>query len=267
MKSAFWWSAIIVLWVGIAAFFYYWKHNEAREPQLQPPPRAEAPPAPETKVEPQIRHPIEGIASEGQETSLPALAESDKAAQEALGGLYGQKATEQFFYPTDIIRRIVATVDNLPRQKAALRLMPVKPVPGQFVTAGEEASRSIGADNYRRYAPYVLVAEAVDAKKLVTAYVRFYPLFQQAYKELGYPTGYFNDRLVETIDNLLAAPDVQGPVKLVRPKVMYQFADPQLEQLSAGQKIMVRIGAENAARIKTRLRDIRRELTGETSRP
>ena len=57
----------------------------------------------------------------------------------------------------------------------------------------------------------------------------FYPLFQQAYQALGYPNGYFNDRLVVTIDNLLAAPDVTADVALVRPNVMYQYADPKLE--------------------------------------
>jgi hypothetical protein len=102
----------------------------------------------------------------------------------------------------------------------------------------------------------------VDVKKLVAVYVHFYPLFQQAYKDLGYPTGYFNDRLVEVIDHLLDAPDVQGPVKLIRPSVMYRFADPELEALSAGQKNMVRMGSENSARIKAKLKEIRRWLTG-----
>jgi hypothetical protein len=106
----------------------------------------------------------------------------------------------------------------------------------------------------------VKLAQAVDAKQLVALYVYFYPLFQQAYEELGYPKKYFNDRLVEAIDDFLAAPEVSGPVKLVRPKVMYEFADPALEALSAGQKILIRMGPENAALIKTKLRDLRREL-------
>ena len=56
---------------------------------------------------------------------------------------------------------------------------------------------------------------------------------------------------------------MQGPVKLVQPSVMYQFADRELEALSAGQKIMIRMGAENAARIKAKLKEMRRELTGQ----
>jgi hypothetical protein len=47
---------------------------------------------------------------------------------------------------------------------------------------------------------------------------------------------------------------------VVRPKVLYQFADPDLETRSAGQKILLRMGAENAARVKAKLTEIRREL-------
>jgi DUF3014 family protein len=90
-----------------------------------------------------------------------------------------------------------------------------------------------------------------------------YPLFQQAYQELGYPKKYFNDRLVQVIDHMLATPSIKEPVALVRPKVLYEFEDPELEDLSAGQKIMIRIGPENAAAMKAKLREIRQELATE----
>jgi hypothetical protein len=102
--------------------------------------------------------------------------------------------------------------------------------------------------------------EAVEAKRLVAAYAHFYPLFQVAYQELGYPNRYFNDRLVEAIDDLLAAPEVAAP-QLVQPKVLYQFADAELEARSAGQKILMRMGPQNAARVKAKMRSIRTELT------
>ena len=124
----------------------------------------------------------------------------------------------------------------------------------------------IGPDNWARYAPYVAIAQAVDAKKLVDFYVHFYPLFQQAYEGLGYPKGYFNDRLIEAIDDLLAAPDIGDPIKLVQPKVLYQFADPKLEARSAGQKIMIRMGAANAAKVKAKLAEIRQALMARSAK-
>jgi hypothetical protein len=154
-------------------------------------------------------------------------------------------------------------VDNLPREKAALRLMPVRPAAGRILLDGEGETRSIAASNAARYRPYVALAESVDSAKLVEAYVRLYPLFQQAYRELGYPEGYFNDRLVQVIDHLLEAPEIKGPVSVVQRKVLYEYADPELERRSAGHKILIRVGPENAARLKAKLRELRSELAKE----
>ena len=104
------------------------------------------------------------------------------------------------------------------------------------------------------------VLQTLDSRALARGYADSYPLFQRAYAELGFPNNRFHDRLLEAIDDLIEAPEPAGPVKLVRPKVFYQFADAELESLSAGQKIMVRMGAENAAKVKAKLREIRREL-------
>lgn len=255
MKRTIWWL-IVIFGIGVFAFIFYhaWQKTQP-EPQRQP---AAAPPAPTPPAEPQIRFPIQ---REPQEKPLPALNESDPAVKEALGGLWRDKTLEQFFHLKDFIRRVVATIDNLPRNKLALRLMPVKQAARQFLTTGKDEGLALSPGNAARYAPYMRLADAIDIKKLVALYVHLYPLFQQAYQELGYPKGYFNDRLVEVIDHLLAAPEVQAPVKLVQPKVFHQFADPELEARSAGQKILMRVGNENAARLKGKLREIRGELT------
>src|SRR5690348_12735538 len=102
--------------------------------------------------------------------------------------------------------------------------------------------------------------EQADTPKLVQTYVHYYPLFQKAYVDLGYPNGYFNDRLVEVIDNLLATPEVKGPLKLTVPHVLYEYADAELQSRSAGQKLLLRMGPENAAKVKAKLREIREKV-------
>ena len=67
--------------------------------------------------------------------------------------------------------------------------------------------------------------------------------------------------LGQFIDHLLAAPEMTGPIAVVAPHVQYQYADPELEAQSAGRKLMMRAGPENTAAIKSKLREIRRELT------
>ena len=79
------------------------------------------------------------------------------------------------------------------------------------------------------------------------------------------PDGYFNDRLVEVIDHLLATPEVAGPIKLTQPGVFYQYADPSIEERSAGQKAMIRLGSQNAAIVKEKLRALRKEVVKQSA--
>ncbi len=87
------------------------------------------------------------------------------------------------------------------------------------------------------------LVQSTDTKQLGALYIRYYPLFQQAYEDLGYPGQYFNDRLVQVIDHLLQTPDVRGPIQLKQGRVFYEYADPALEARSAGQKLLLRMGA------------------------
>ena len=256
MKPALRWTAVGIAAAGIAAALVLRPWEQAEAPRPAPPPRVDATPKPAPDATPKIGFPVPADTA-----PLPALEQSDSALREALAALFGRKAFETLFGQQDIVRRIVATVDNLAREKAAQRLMPVLPAKGPFATTGAGESLAIDARNAARYAPQVELASSVDTAALVAAYVRHYPLFQQAYRELGYPAGYFNDRLVQVIDHLLATPDATVPVRLVQRKVLFEFADPELETRSAGQKILLRIGPENAARMKARLKDIRRALT------
>lgn len=262
MNKPLGWVIFVLATILVAAAVYFGLRVLQPPQQGKPVPPAVAPLAPEATPEPRIRYPVPA-----EERPLPALGKSDAAVGEAVTELLSDRSLARFFNIQEFVRRVVATVDNLPREKLAPRLMPVKPVPPPFVASGTDESAVIGSENAARYSGYVRIVEAVDAQKLVAFYVRYYPLFQQAYQELGYPKGYFNDRLVDVIDMLLATPEEKEPVRLVRPKVFYQFADPELEALPAGQKILIRMGAENSAKVKWKLREIRGELARQPPKP
>ena len=100
----------------------------------------------------------------------------------------------------------------------------------------------------------------LEMEQFVKLYMRFYPLIQEAYDALGYKNRYFNDRFIFVIDHLLKTPEVIGTIQLVQPKVFYEYADPALESLSAGQKILLRIGPANMAILKAKLVEIRKGL-------
>jgi hypothetical protein len=243
----------VVVVIAIGAALYYWRTRQAVEQQ----PVAEAPATPPS-AEPPIKHPI---AEEAPEAPLPPLGESDKAVHESLTGLFG-RSLEEVLTPKDIVRNAVVTIDNLPRKKTAVQRWPVKPTPGELAASGAE-ELTLSDANYKRYATAVQLVQKADAQQLAAMYRRYYPLFQEAYVDLGYPEGYFNDRLVEVIDHLLATPDVQGPIRLTQPGVFYEFADRDLEERSAGQKLLIRMGPANAAIVKAKLRELRQAVVSQ----
>lgn len=272
------WLAPLAVLTALAIALYLWL--SPRDPSAQ------APPAPEVATEdsgpPAVRHPIEAVQPdaggeppvEATPQPLPSLADSDSAVDAALQGLIGEQAVLDFLTIGPHIRHLVATVDNLPRKKAPTRVWPVKRTAGRFTVEESDGTAYIAAENFARYAPFVDMATSIDTGRAVALYVRFYPLLQQAYEDLGYPGKYFNDRVVEVIDHLLAAPEPDGPIPVVllphdtsidfeRPWTLYQFADSRLESASAGQKILLRMGPENASRLKQKLAELRARLASE----
>jgi Protein of unknown function (DUF3014) len=250
------WVAAAVVVAGLGTAYYF--HTRHAAPVSAP---VAAQPPPAAPEEPAIQHPIPGSAAAAP---LPPLNDSDRTIKEALGALLGANAP-QYLVPEDIVRHIVVTVDNLPRQKLAVTKRPVVPLSGAFLVQGddqgEEVHATLDPKNFARYDSMVKVVRQLDMQRVADLYFRFYPLFQGAYQDLGYPTGYFNDRLVQAIDSLLATPQVAGPIELARPNVMYLFADPTLEARPAGQKILLRMGPDNAAAIKAKLTELRAIIT------
>jgi hypothetical protein len=248
-------AAVVVAAAG-AWYYLHSRHTAA------PSETATQQPVASSSAEPAIEHPLP--AGQGDATSkgpLPVLADSDAAMNDALTQLLGASAAKDYLNPESIVRHLVVTVDNLPRQKVAVDKRPVAPMPGSFMANGDELHATLDPQNYARYQPVVAVVDKLDVHQLVQVYVRFYPLFQQAYQGLGYPNGYFNDRLVQVIDSLLAAPQPAEPIELVRPNVMYTFADPALEARPAGQKLLIRMGPANSAIVKAKLKELRAAIT------
>jgi len=261
MRSAAQWIAIIVLLavIAIAIWFFVFERPGPKGPSpagTNPPASASTAPA----------YPINraSVPASGASGALPDLHNSDAQIMQELLALPGLQGLRDLLLQQAIIPNIVATVDALPRQTfGSTRIMPLRTPQGAFAVQQVNGQSVIAPQNDQRYAPYMQVIEAADPKALVGWYVRNYPLFQQAYRELGYPKGYFNDRLIATIDNLIATPEPKQPIEVKKSGAFYVYADSQLESLSAGQKMLLHTGPENEAKIKARLNTIRGLLVGQ----
>ena len=276
-------TALVLAAIG-AGGYYWWQHRARPVDINVPVPAATAPvgPAPLPPASaPAIRYPIDPSAA-ASGPPLPAPAEADSFVSAALADLLGRKNVQTFLQLDGFARRVAATTDNLAREHAAPALWPVAPTAGRFAALADNSSAAgattISPDNSLRYTPFVLFIESVNAAQAVKLYARLYPLFQQAYEELGYPGRYFNDRLVAVIDLLLATPvpaaplevnliEVKGPILPVRPWVRYEFTDPALRHLSAGQKMLLRTGPVNQRRLNAKLMEVKRLVSGAALAP
>ena len=243
-------GVLVVIGLPVAGWYF----RSGMMPAEQEPVAAE--PAPAPLEEPVQIGPIYPIAPldlppgpDGRLVELPPLDDSDAYFLLALSDIFGT-GIEPLLASEGLIDRFVASVDALPRDA-----LPEK------IRAVGRLAQPFRPGEYARYDALVGMAAAADMDLIVDTYRRFYPLLQQSYERLGYPNAYFNDRVVEVIDHLLAAPEVDAPPELVRPHVLYEYADPELEALSAGQKLMLRVGPDHAAVIKSLLRRLRGELT------
>lgn len=254
-----WVLGLLALAVLAGALWLWWSTQRSQQPPAAPP-TAETASAPPTQqaAEPAVRYPL-------QEEAPPA----DLA--QALNDLLGRQAVLTLLQTTDFPRRFVATVDSLGRESSPPRIWPVVPPAGRFEVDRRGDGAVIASANAARYAPLVALAGSVDAHRAAAFYRSIYPQLQAAYEELGFKGRYFNDRMVQVIDLLLAAPQPQGPIEVQRtevkgptadprPWVRWEFADPRLESLPAGQKIMVRMGPDNERRAKQALTALRAEL-------
>lgn len=244
--------------VAAASGLAYYLHSRSTQPPPLPAAAQQAAPPQESAISHPVPAPTGESAAKGP---LPALADSDPPMRDALGEVAGTAAVAQYLVPDNLIRHIVVTIDNLTRQKVPVEKRPTVAVPGTFLADGDELHATLDPKNFARYEPMVAVVRKIDMQRLAQVYLRFYPLFQHVYQDLGYPNGYFNDRLVQVIDSLLATPQPAGPLELTRPNVMYIFADPALEARPAGQKLLLRMGPDNAAAIKTKLTELRAIIT------
>ncbi|GGH50101.1 hypothetical protein GCM10010975_02810 [Comamonas phosphati] len=272
-------AVALVLILAAAGYGLWWYLHpaEAPAPIVAPPPEPEAPEVQPPKqaedaapAQPEEEH--HPLKPEADSKGNPPLApDAEAALEDAVAKWLGKERSLRFVAMDGLSRRIVATIDNLPRHQAASRLWPLFPVGGRMEVLETGSGPQIAPDNAARYNAVVGFVSGIDPVQATALYKRLYPVLQRSYEELGYPGREFNDRLVAVIDHLLQTPEpdkplalklvqVQGQVASQQPWLRYEFADSRLQSLSAGQKILLRMGPEHARRIKAVLQAVRAQI-------
>jgi len=262
----------VVVGVAVVGGAGWWLFRDDLSPVPGASPFAAQAPAGESRIEPPAaaleaqpaqtpQHPLE--RDDSADAGLPALGDSDATAQQALASLFASDVLA-LLRQDHLIQRLVMHIDNLTESTMPSNALAARPVPGGLQVEGDAASGGIhvAAANAARYAPWVQAFTAVDADALVAAYLRLYPLVQEAWREAGHPDGHFNDRLVAVIDHLLQAPEPARPLEVeLDERGRYRFVDPGLQSRSVGQKLLLRLDAEQSRAVRQQLRAIRAAVT------
>ncbi len=250
---------LLIILFAAAAWYFFTREPEAVH-ELPPP---YLPPAMPAEEQQPVTQPEDSLAYREPvilPDPLPLLDASDPELTLALAEIAGADRLAEYLVKNQIISRFVATLDSLTSRQVPPQINPIRPATDKFIAETEGESILMSAENFARYDGYVALMQDVNTDALVALYQRYYPLIQQAWEENG-GEGSFNERLAEVIDHLLETPDVPGPVYLSKPEAVYVFEEPELEAMTAGQKVLVRMGSVNAAVVKEKLTEVKLQIS------
>ena len=107
---------------------------------------------------------------------------------------------------------------------------------------------------YARYQTAVDFVDSLDPQKAAEWFLRAEPVLQQCCKKLGYQDKSIRALLTEACNTILATPRFDFDPQLVPTGTTgtYHYADPAFEQLNDAQKLLVRLGPANCAKVQAK---------------
>lgn len=228
---------------------------EAERPAAPGTPAASTP----VPVEKPAPAPVEPSPAPGEasEPPLPELGASDEEVRASLQDVL-PPAMQPALGADELIRRVAVMAASFARGKVLRDKLALPGARGAFRVEERGERIYLSAGNASRYDALVDAVAALDVDALARWFRRYEPLLQQAWVELGDGEGDVRGAILQGLDVLIAAPDLQGDIELVQPSVFYRYADPAIEALPDSQKLMIRIGQGNREVLRRkaeRLRD------------
>ena len=222
------------------------------QPQQPEPAQADtevevAPPPVEVSIEPE---PVEETVIQ-----LPSLSASDNFILENLRGLQNGMQLVGLLRSEQLVRSFVVLVDNVSRNGFPQTGLPYQPMSEEMpVRSLDDNLYVMEQAAHGRFDSIVDTFVAVDTGAAMAIYRLISPLLQQAYAELGYGNNDFDSVLRRAIRNVLEMDPPEGPYQLVKPSVMYLYADAAIENLSTVEKQLIRLGPDNTSKLQQKLR-------------
>ncbi len=271
--NAMWLIGALIALIPIAAAIYFlfmWQPDRTEAPieqvvvPMEQPVPIETPAVVAVEPEPPQPEPLEETPATPPPPPLPELNQSDAELVEQLSGLDSSGGLVSWLNTDEIIRKLTVVADNMVDGKLARKYIAIPKPKLPFRTIEKDGREYIAAESYARYDRYADTFDNIDLQAATELYNRYSPLFEQAYGELGYPDRSIKDSIISAIDQVLTTPVILKDIEVTRTTVIYKYADPELEQLPALQKQLLRMGPRNIAIIQRKLRQLKNELLADT---
>lgn len=252
-KKMVWGSLIVVVLLIlplIIYFFFIQPGKTAETPRLPPDEHSRG----VEDIQPVSPH-QEPVTGPGFKLDF-GLNNSDVGVRKLLGDCSTVPGFAIWLKEGDLVRRVVAVTSNIANGSSPSSLLPFLAPAGKFEVSHQGGKVFIDPGSYKRYRQFTGILESIDSEKLVQIYYLLQPLFEEAYRELGYPGESFHQVLKRAIKVLLSTPVVEGEIQVVENITSYTFTDPVLENLNEAQKHLLRMGPVNTRIIKGKLGQI-----------
>ncbi len=222
-------------------------------PDIPPPPPPPPPPVP----------PSEEAPPPPPEEPPLTLEESDEVLRTEMAGAGESALLATALSEDNLVERGATMVDVLSRGLLIHKTMPVPRPQEKFRAVESGGELVIDPASYSRYDSYAQSIEELEVDTLVATFHQARPLLEQAYAGLGYAPQKFDNAVIRALDRILATPQVEDPPAVVPVGGIYKFADPELEQLAPVQKLLLRMGPDNAEVVRAKAAELRAALLRE----
>lgn len=160
-----------------------------------------------------------------------------------------------------LLERLVTTLNSLDGAPVPLRFRPLAHVPGLPRLERDGDAWQVPEAPDPRYESYRALFDRLDAVEIAELFDRYEPALEKAWQALGEHSGQtFRQRAIEILEHLAEFEPPTTRPALHQPKVLYEYIDPSLEQLSWGRKILVRIGPEHVTSVQRKLAAVAERL-------
>jgi hypothetical protein len=238
------WAVLGILLLAVVAGYLFLRRG-ASQPDAS---AAAVKPAPTPRAEP------------GELTALPPLDETDAIVRELVSRLSSHPTVAAWLATDGLIVNFVVVTSRIANGETPVaELKAVGPVP-RFRTRTSRDIAYIDPSSYRRYDRHAEAVSAIDARGAAQLYATLKPRIADAYRRMGHPDGNFDPVLERAIIELLRVPAIDGEVALEPHGIVYAFAEPRLQSMTAAQKQLLRMGPQNVRAVQAKLREIASHL-------